>query len=187
MAYLSGGSPVHDYIIEYDYANEFARVLDVTNGIANADSIAVTPVLGTAANLNGTGDIALKNNADSTVTIFVLGTNNGIGAYKFQAHIPTGIFAGTSGVVPTSFSLSQNYPNPFNPTTLIAYSIPKNTFVTLKVYNVLGQEVATLFAGNQKAGNYVATFDGSKCASGIYLYRLQAGSVSITKKMVLVK
>jgi hypothetical protein len=86
-----------------------------------------------------------------------------------------------------SFSLSQNYPNPFNPTTQINYSIKQSGFVTLKVYNVLGQEVATLFAGQQAPGNYVATFDGSKYASGIYFYRLQAGNFSETRKMVLLK
>jgi hypothetical protein len=89
--------------------------------------------------------------------------------------------------IPSTYELSQNYPNPFNPTTQIEYSIPKSGFVTLKVYNVLGQQVATLFAGDQKAGNYVATFDGSRLASGIYFYRLDAGSFSRTMKMVLMK
>ncbi len=187
MAYLYGGSPEHDYVLEYDYSNEVARVLDVTSGIASADSIAGTPTLGSSANLNGTGDIAYETNPDSTATIFVLGTNNGIGAYTFQAHIATGIRAQNSTGVPKSFTLSQNYPNPFNPTTIIQYSVPKNSFVTLKVYNVLGQEVATLFSGREMAGNYVATFDGSKYASGVYFYRMQAGGASFTKKMVLMK
>jgi hypothetical protein len=89
--------------------------------------------------------------------------------------------------VPATFTLQQNYPNPFNPTTEIDYSVPKNGFVTLKVYNVLGQEVTTLFSGVQHAGDYVASFDGSKFASGVYFYRLQAGATSITKKMVLMK
>ncbi len=89
--------------------------------------------------------------------------------------------------VPATYNLSQNYPNPFNPTTQIKYSVPRNGFVTLKVYNILGQEVATLFSGVQRAGNYTATFDGSGFASGVYFYRLQAGSVSITKKLMLIK
>lgn len=92
-----------------------------------------------------------------------------------------------SNEVPASFSLTQNYPNPFNPTTQINYSIPKSSFVTLKIYNVLGQEVATIFAGQQRAGNFVATFDASRLASGVYFYRLHAGSFSSVKKMVLMK
>ncbi len=88
---------------------------------------------------------------------------------------------------PKSFMLGQNYPNPFNPTTQINYSVPKNSFVTLKVYNVLGQEVATIFAGNQHAGSYIATFDATRYASGIYFYRMQAGNFSTIKKMVLLK
>lgn len=88
---------------------------------------------------------------------------------------------------PTNFILSQNYPNPFNPTTEIAYSVPKNEVVTLAIYNVLGERVATLFSGVRQPGNYLATFNGSKYASGMYFYRLQAGSVSITKKLMLIK
>ena len=85
------------------------------------------------------------------------------------------------------FSLSQNYPNPFNPTTMIEYSIPQNSFVTLKVYNVLGQEVASLVNQEQKASNYAVNFDASRLASGMYFYKIQAGSYSLTKKMLLLK
>lgn len=86
-----------------------------------------------------------------------------------------------------SYELYQNYPNPFNPTTQINYSIPTNSSVTLKVYNVLGQEVATIFSGTQKAGNYTVNFDGNQFASGVYFYRLQAGNFSSVKKMILMK
>jgi len=92
-----------------------------------------------------------------------------------------------SNTKPTVFALSQNYPNPFNPTTQINYSVPQNSYVTLKIYNVLGQEVATIFAGSQKAGSYTATFDATRYASGIYFYRLQADNYSNIKKMVLLK
>ncbi|MCG3120062.1 MAG: hypothetical protein ALAOOOJD_02656 [bacterium] len=91
------------------------------------------------------------------------------------------------GVVPGDYSLAQNYPNPFNPTTQIEYSVPRHGHVSLKVYNSFGQEVATIFDGVQKAGNYVATFDATGLASGVYLYRLQSENVSIIKKFVLAK
>ena len=89
--------------------------------------------------------------------------------------------------LPSTFKLSQNYPNPFNPTTQIDYSVAKRAMVTLTVYNVLGQKVATLVSGVQQPGNYSATFNGNDLASGVYFYRLQAGSVSITRKLVLLK
>lgn len=85
------------------------------------------------------------------------------------------------------FALNQNYPNPFNPTTNIDFSLPKNGYITLKVYNILGQEVAALIQGFQKAGTYKLNFDASHLASGVYIYRLQWENVSISKKLVLVK
>jgi hypothetical protein len=88
---------------------------------------------------------------------------------------------------PLEFELSQNYPNPFNPTTQIIYSVPQKSNVTLKVFNVLGMEVATLFSGVQDAGKHTATFNATRVSSGVYFYRLQAGSVSITKKMLFMK
>jgi len=81
----------------------------------------------------------------------------------------------------------QNYPNPFNPATQINYSVPKNSFITIKVYNLLGQEVKTLFEGYQIRGNYTVTFNGSGLASGIYLYRLTAENFTDTKKTILLR
>lgn len=89
--------------------------------------------------------------------------------------------------IPATFSLSQNYPNPFNPTTTIRYSISKASVVSLRIYNILGQEVATLVNWHQTAGNYTATFDASRFASGVYLYRLNAGSFNQVRKMLLLK
>ena len=88
---------------------------------------------------------------------------------------------------PESFLLSQNYPNPFNPNTEIKYSIPENGMVTLKVYNLLGQELVTLVNMEQKSGNYTVNFNASNLASGVYMYRIQAGSFALTKKMLLLK
>jgi len=89
--------------------------------------------------------------------------------------------------VPAGFGLAQNYPNPFNPTTSIAFTVPHSSYVTLKVYDLLGQEVAILVQGMYQPGTYEVTFDGSRIGSGAYFYRLQAGSVSITKRLIFVK
>ena len=88
---------------------------------------------------------------------------------------------------PTSFSLHQNYPNPFNPTTIISYDLPTSGQVILKVYDILGKEVATLYNGNQNAGTYNVSFDATKLASGVYFYQLRSGNYSSIKKMVLLK
>jgi hypothetical protein len=102
-------------------------------------------------------------------------------------NIPVSVQEPLQQEIPTEYKLLQNYPNPFNPTTQIKYSIPKNSFVTLKVYNLLGQEVTTLFEGYQQRGNYTATFDGSRLASGVYLYRLTAENFLDIKKTILIK
>ncbi len=86
-----------------------------------------------------------------------------------------------------NYKLYQNYPNPFNPTTVIKYSVPMASRVTLKVYNILGSEVATLVNGEKAVGNYNVTFNGSNLASGIYFYQLKAGGFVQTKKLVLMK
>lgn len=100
--------------------------------------------------------------------------------------IATGIKGNKAGP-PVSFELSQNYPNPFNPTTVIEYAVPGAAHVSLKIYNVLGQEIETLVNKNQQVGRYSVDFDGSRLASGVYFYRLAAGNRAITKKMLLVK
>lgn len=90
-------------------------------------------------------------------------------------------------LVADNFSLSQNYPNPFNPATSIQYSIAKNEFVSLKVYDVLGREVTTLINEEVSAGNYNVSFNASGLTSGIYFYTLSAGKISQTKSMILLK
>lgn len=90
-------------------------------------------------------------------------------------------------LISASYELFQNYPNPFNPATVISYQIPISSFVTLKVYNVLGQEVATLVNGAMKPGSYKAMFDSRGLPSGVYFYRLVAGSFVETKKLILLR
>jgi hypothetical protein len=90
-------------------------------------------------------------------------------------------------IFPQEFVIDQNYPNPFNPATNIKYQIPELSFVTIKVYDVLGNEMTTLVSSEKLVGSYEVTFDGTGLPSGIYFYRLQAGSFVETKKMVLMK
>ena len=100
-----------------------------------------------------------------------------------------GIALGVSqqSAAPQTYELSQNYPNPFNPATKIDFAIPAASQVELRVYNMLGQEVATLVNGALTAGSHTVTFDASRLASGVYLYKLTAGSFVSTRKMVLLK
>jgi len=86
-----------------------------------------------------------------------------------------------------SYALEQNYPNPFNPSTMIKYSIPELSYVTIKVYDVLGRKVTTLVNEEKPAGNYEIDYNESRLASGIYFYRIKAGDFIQTKKMVLIK
>ncbi len=89
--------------------------------------------------------------------------------------------------LPTTFKLNQNYPNPFNPSTKISFAIPTSGFVTLRVYDILGKEVATLVNEEKSTGIYEATFNASNLPSGVYIYRIQSGSFIQTKKMSLMK
>jgi glycosidase len=108
-------------------------------------------------------------------------------AHTLVLPLLTGVGKSRSGVIPGEYGLGQNYPNPFNPATTISYQIRSAGGVTLRVYDVLGREVATLVNGYQPPGTYGVTFDGSRLSSGVYFYRLQSGSFVNTKKMVLAK
>jgi hypothetical protein len=94
---------------------------------------------------------------------------------------------GENGSLPNDFSLSQNYPNPFNPVTKIGYGVSSSGFVSLKLYDVLGQEVATLVNAIEEPGYKSVTWNGKEVPSGVYFYRLQAGSFIETKKLLLLR
>jgi hypothetical protein len=89
--------------------------------------------------------------------------------------------------VKLDYQLDQNYPNPFNPTTTISYTIPVHSFVTLKIYNLLGEEIETIFSGSRERGTVIETWNATSHSSGIYFYRLTAGNFTATRKMSLIK
>jgi outer membrane protein assembly factor BamB len=104
----------------------------------------------------------------------------------FSSSGTTGIKNSSSGL-PIDYTLAQNYPNPFNPTTTIQFALPKDVIVSIKVFNILGQHVATLVNGYQYAGYHELTFNMDSFSSGIYFYQMRAGSFIETKKMMLMK
>lgn len=119
-------------------------------------------------------------------TAYVGCFNHGKAAIQMFTRGLTGVEP-VNSLIPTGYVLSQNYPNPFNPSTEIQFSIPKAGLSTLKVYDVLGKEVATLVNEYLNPGTFKTTLDGSRLSSGTYVYRLTSGGSSITKKMLLMK
>ena len=142
---------------------------------------------------NGANWTAVNNGLTNTDVscLAVLGANLFAGTYghgvwmRPLSDMITGV--NEQNNLPASFSLRQNYPNPFNPTTTINYSIPKSTYVTKKVYDILGREVTTLVNENKPVGNYSVQFDAGKLVSGVYFYRMDSGSFMQTKKIILIK
>jgi len=141
----------------------------------SSDSIEVTISFTPDSNLVYIDTVFIVNNSTPDPYLISL---NGIGK------LPS--FVSNEEEVYT-FNLNQNYPNPFNPVTIIRYQIPERGFITLKVYDVLGNEVATLINEEKPTGSYYVEFDGSNLSSGIYYYRLSAGNFVATKKLILLK
>jgi hypothetical protein len=112
-------------------------------------------------------------------------TKNNIFIMKLDQKLSAGI--SEINFISSSYKLNQNYPNPFNPSTVIKYQIPELSFVTIKVFDVLGSEIATLVNKEKPVGNYEIEFDGANLTSGIYFYTLTAGSFRKTKKMILLR
>lgn len=125
----------------------------------------------------------------SAGTVFLAIGEEGLVAYAYD---PITALGDNVGPVPANYALLQNYPNPFNPETVIRYQLPVVSDVTLEIYNLLGKKIATLVNARQNAGQYRVAWDGrdaagTPVAAGIYLYRLRAGNVLQTRKMILVK
>jgi alpha-D-xyloside xylohydrolase len=141
---------------------------------------------GTYSNMpkNRTFDVVFVDNSHGT-GIGVSSVHDTVIRYD-GSEVVTSVDNNRNGV-PARFTLEQNFPNPFNPSTLINYQLPVSTHVALKVYDVLGREVRTLVNEEKRAGSYRVKFDASGLPSGVYFYRLQAGSYSETKKLLVLK
>jgi hypothetical protein len=137
-------------------------------------------------------DISTGMNHIYVSSLFVSGsylyasTSNGL-MKRPLSEITSVEFGPSKGEIPKAYTLAQNYPNPFNPETTIRFGIPQTGFISLKIFNILGEEIATLISENLKPGIYSVHWNATPFASGIYFYQLRAGSYSETKKLILLK
>jgi len=161
-------------------------VLATSTGVFYTQTLNGTSTVWTQEAVSSIGNVvsvhAEFRDADKTL---VIGTH-GRGAFQTQVLTPISVQP-ISTEVPKGFSLSQNYPNPFNPSTNIKFEISKNSNVSLKIYDMLGKEVATLVNENLGAGTYNSVWNASGFSSGIYFYKIKAGSYTEVRKMILVK
>lgn len=177
---LQGGSPTNntDKML-YKYAN-----LGTPSTFSTAVQFSEHPP-GWSARLYITAMVEIYNTSDVGVAWVGLdGSNKRVYWDRYLAVV--GI-SGNQNEFPENYILKQNYPNPFNPSTKIEFSIPRDEYVTLKVFDVLGREAAVPVSQNMKAGSYTVDFNASKLSSGVYFYRLEAGRFVSTKKMTVVK
>jgi len=144
---------------------------------------------GDSINITTTIDVSNLSLGDHTASVVIHNAANDIflTAVPINVQLTQGTGFNDQLGFPHEYSLSQNYPNPFNPSTTIEFSIPKSEFVTLKIYNLLGQEVATLVSDKLTPGEYKYTWDASQLASGVYIYKLETDNFNSTKKLILLK
>lgn len=190
---------------QYGFPNENSRILEITNGLNNAQIYETTPSLGDNPNNIGlSGDVAIRYFGRGIYIIYTLATNNGISAYQITIDTTTNM--DDVNLTPTTFKLLQNYPNPFNGITRIKFYLPSNSHinkdnrininstsqtdkipVSLKVYDSLGREVAILINEEMSSGIYETEFRANQLPSGVYFYQLAASNFMETKKMILLK
>jgi hypothetical protein len=118
---------------------------------------------------------------------FTLGPSGSISYEGGSLLIPTSVESRDEETIPRAFFVDQNYPNPFNPSTTIRFGLPSQSYVTVKVFNLLGEEVVTLFEGRQDAGIHSLQFEPTHLSSGVYFYRIQAGSSVGIMRMILTR
>lgn len=169
------------------FAKDRLFLYDISGGIASTKLVAYSDSLGNVTNSNGGGDCSYKLNKDGSLVFYVLAANNGLAAFGYT---PVTAVKESSNL-PGSFKLKQNFPNPFNPTTSIEFELATSSNVSLKVFDVLGREVASLVNEQLLAGQHKVTFNAASLSSGIYYYRIETSgnncNNSETKIMTLLK
>jgi hypothetical protein len=186
--------------------NESVVTISGTAGVAGATLTYGTPDTAVIAGGNGAYSIAVPYNWSGTLTpsragcvfspthrvfVNVVANTSGSGN-NFTPSLILAVEEDVDHAIPEEYMLAQNYPNPFNPSTAIRFALPRAGFASLKIYNIVGQEVANLLTSSLPAGAFRATWDGKDMngetvASGVYLYRLQVGDYVETRKMLLLK
>ncbi len=176
-----------------DYSIDYRTASAVNGGQIKLELISDNTIIPVhTVNLPGTGGWqtwqTVSQNAVLPAGEYTLRLTSLSGEYNlnwYQFNLLTGIEDDAG--IPLSYTLEQNYPNPFNPSTTIRYSLKESGPVTLKIFNILGETVATLVDERQKTGHYSLTFDGNSLVSGVYFYRLSTRDISLTRKMILIK
>jgi len=153
------------------------------NGTSWIDVISSTPAA------SGTYTWSVPNTPSTKCKIRISDVTNSsivsISNSAFSIIIPNGLE--NTSEIPAEFKLSQNFPNPFNPATVINYQLPENSFVSLRVFDMIGNEVATLVNEEKQAGYHTVTFNVKNISTGVYFYQIKAGEFSATKKLILTK
>jgi len=171
--YSEGNGTVSDYAtLKYNLTGAEQWVIRY-NGLGNGSDVANSIAVDTMGNVFITG------------SSFGSGTANDIVTIKYSQSLTDVLTDGSDS--PKDYHLLQNYPNPFNPNTIISYQLPVSSKVIIKVYDILGDEIATLVNEEKPAGNYEVNYNALQLSSGIYFYKMQAGSFINTKKMILIK
>jgi hypothetical protein len=177
-------SPAANYEYDGSVAQSDELLRDTVNNLTLNNSAGFTLLQATVIN----GVLALKaGELDNTIP-FTLGPSGSISYQGGTLKVPvTSVRSRNELGIPATFVVNQNFPNPFNPSTTISFGLPVQSTVSVKVFNIVGQEVASLFSGTLNDGMHDIPFDASRFGSGVYLYQIQAGSFSETKRMVLTK
>ncbi|MGD0339119.1 MAG: family 43 glycosylhydrolase [Bacteroidota bacterium] len=177
---VTSGNAVEVWLDSLDTGTKIAECTIGSTGSLNAFNTFTAPV---SSSVSGKHDVYLKFTGTGTDKLFQLRTFY----FSDTTYSSTSIGELPSNGTPKSFYLGQNYPNPFNPSTTIQFSIPRNSFVTLRLFDALGKHVNDLVSEKLQAGDYRIQWNAQNLASGVYFYRLMAGNFSETKKTVLLK